>query len=106
MSVFISTESRLRFSSLITVDGIEFWDLGAIPPIAVQEDEIKYRVVDLDTVDSLARKFYGSETYWWVIAIANSLDILPTDLKPGSEIRIPSKSYIETLFLSLRPLGS
>jgi hypothetical protein len=99
MTVRIVKNSRLLFSPLLLVDGVEFWDLNTLPVIPVRNDEIQYTVSFTDRIDLLAFKFYGDPVLWWVIAAANSMEILPTDLKPGETIRIPSQAFIsESLF--------
>jgi len=92
--VKIAKNSRLLFSALLSVDGIEFWDLNSLPPVPVRDDEIQYTVTFTDRIDLLAYKFYGDPVLWWVLALANSMEILPTDLKPGSVIRVPSSVFI------------
>lgn len=40
----------------------------------VQDDQlIEYRIKDFETVPSIARNYYGSTNYWWVIALLNNL---------------------------------
>jgi len=90
----ISKNSRLRFSPLVGVDGYEFWDLLVLEDIPVQPDETQYVVKMTDRIDTLAYKFYGDPVLWWVLAVANQLEILPTDLKFGSTLRVPSKTYV------------
>ena len=56
--------------------------------------EGKYIVQKDDTLAKIAYKFYGDPVLWWVLAVANQLEILPTDLKFGSTLRVPSKTYV------------
>jgi hypothetical protein len=100
MAARIVRNSRLLFSPLVLVDGVEFWDLNTLPPIPVREDEVQYTVTFTDRIDLLAYRFYGDPVLWWVIAAANSMEILPTDLKPGDTIRIPSKAFITEALLA------
>lgn len=99
-SVAIQQYSRLRFSNLVESDGYTYWDLFFPPTISVQTDDIQYTVDSSDRPDLLAYRFYGDPVLWWVIAVANDMDILPTDLKPGAIIRIPSPGTIRQLFVS------
>ena len=94
MTVQISKNSRLRYAPLVSVDDYEFWDLLVPPEIPVRSDEIQYTVQMADRIDLLANKFYGDPVLWWVLAVANDLDILPTDLKYGQVIRVPSKVFV------------
>jgi len=99
MSVSLSQNSRLRFSQFVNTDGVSFWDLPEFPTIVKQSDDLQYRVVATDRIDTLASKFYGDPVLWWVIAVANDMELLPTDISEGQLIRIPSPRYVsQTLF--------
>jgi hypothetical protein len=93
----------LHFADLLTVDGYEFWDTLFLNGIAPQNDDTSYTLRDGDRIDLLAFNFYGDPVLWWVIAVANNLEFLPTDLKGGQILRIPSVNYVtKTLFTLLR----
>lgn len=94
MSVSVVRNSRLHFSDLVTVDGYEFWDLAEAPNIEPQNDDIYYNVSGEERIDTIATKFYGDPTLWWVIALANDLEILPTDLGSVDTLRIPAPRYV------------
>ena len=97
MSVRISNSSRLQFADLFSVDGVEYWDTLVLPDAIPQQDDIQYPVVSSDRIDLLANKFYQDPGLWWVIAWANDLEILPTDMKQNMQIRIPSKNFVNNL---------
>lgn len=99
MSVVVSRQSRLRFKTLLTVRGVSFWELDNLPTVPIQPTDF-YIVVNItDRIDNLAFSYYGDPNLWWVIALANDLYLLPTDLQVGSTIRIPSPTYVaSTLF--------
>jgi nucleoid-associated protein YgaU len=86
--------SRLRFGQFIAIDGFNFWDVLDLPEIPEKPSDITYQVQSGDRIDVLAEKFYGDPILWWVIAIANGLEILPTQLTEGSILRIPAPGYI------------
>ena len=94
MSINIQTHSRLRFTNLFTLDGITFWDLLDLPTIVPQSDDQQYTVLNGDRIDQIANKFYGNPILWWVIAEANGLDILPTNLYGSQILTIPSPRYV------------
>jgi hypothetical protein len=99
MPITVSKRSRLRFKDFVEVDGVGFWDLDALPTIAISADDFYYTVNSQDRIDTIATRFYGDPNLWWVIAVANDLEILPTDLQVGANIRIPSRQYVsEVLF--------
>jgi nucleoid-associated protein YgaU len=94
MAVKIAQRSRLNFASYVKYDGVEFWDAPNYPTIPVSSTDIRYTVSNVDRIDLLANKFYGDPSLWWVIALANDLELIPTDLYPGLEIVIPSPQWV------------
>lgn len=99
MTVRLSANSALRFADLLSVDGIEFWDILDLPTIPTQRDDVLHRVIQPDRIDLLANTYYGTPTLWWVIASANNIEIIPTALNIGDTLRIPSPRYVrENLF--------
>lgn len=99
MPVSVTRKSRLRFKELVSVKGVEFWELDTLPTFPESPADIYYRVEVTDRIDLIANRYYGDPNLWWVIAVANDLYILPTDLKNGATIRIPAPAYVNgTLF--------
>ena len=76
------------------LDDVEFFDLTDYPEIPLQHDDIQYAVTGVDRIDTLAAKFYGDEVLWWVIALANDMELLPRDLNVTDVLRIPSPRYV------------
>jgi hypothetical protein len=97
----LALHSRLRFGNLLTIQGVVQWDTLYLPTFAPRSDDISYQVQYTDRIDNLANRFYGDPVLWWVIAVANNMEILPIDLNPASTLRIPSKDYVlRQLFLT------
>lgn len=44
---------------------------------------------EVDYLDSLAKKYYGDESYWWIIAQANNLGKGKLSIPQGKQLRIP-----------------
>jgi nucleoid-associated protein YgaU len=90
----IPTISRLIDADLVIADNgtedIEFWDLPMPKRFETAVDDTIYTVDNLDTIDTLAFRVYGDARPWDVIADANGFFILPLELKPGDQIRVPS----------------
>lgn len=99
MAVKIQSTSRLRFSRLLELDGVEHWELPEYPRIDPARDDQKYIVDRNDRIDRLADRFYGSSALWWVIAIANGMELLPNDLSAQATIIIPSQRRVFTQIL-------
>jgi len=103
MAVDVRKRSRLRFADLVKVDDVEFWDIVDLPKIPVSTDDRSYQVQSNDRMDTIAVKFYGDPVLWWVIAVANDMEICPTDLNVGDLLRIPTLGFVlETLFDRVR----
>jgi len=94
MAVRVQKGSRLRFGELVTLDGVEFWDILDIPEIPAQRDDLVHRVEGPDRIDLISDWYYQDARLWWVIAVANGMEELPTELNVGDEIRIPSPRYV------------
>ena len=54
-----------------------------------------------DRLDNLAFEFYGDPRFWVILAIANHLGKGSTTVDGGIQLRIPPKSVITNLRLSL-----
>jgi hypothetical protein len=60
------------------------------PTIPLSDSDIYVITVDGDRYDLLASQYYGDQTLWWIISIANSF--LPQNsifIPIGTQIRIP-----------------
>lgn len=97
MAVRIRGTSRLNFARLIVLQDVEHWEKSEYPKIEESNDDTIYQVQQEDRIDLLAERFYGNAELWWVIAIINDLNLLPSDLKPFSTIRIPTNRRINNI---------
>jgi len=59
------------------------------PVILPNPDDIYIITNESDYLDSLAYKYYGSESFWWVIARANNVGNGRLSVKAGMQLRIP-----------------
>ena len=100
MALRISKRSRLRFKEFLNIYGVSFWELDELPRVPEDPNDFYYRVKNDDRIDLLATTFYGDPNLWWVIAGANNMNILPTDLQPGNLIRIPSPVYVSDVLFT------
>ena len=69
----------------------------------VPEDNTDVYVItqEGDRLDNLAFEFYGDPRFWVILAIANHLGKGSTTVDGGIQLRIPPKSVITNLRLSL-----
>lgn len=86
----INARSELLHARLHRVDEVVFWGTTEPPEIAPADDDLLYTVTEIDRIDNLAFAFYGDEHLEWVIKRANGIYLIPNDMRPGDEIRIPS----------------
>jgi hypothetical protein len=101
--VSVPRRSRLRFTEYLSLDGFEFWDFVDLPTIPEQPDDSLYQVRSIDRLDTIAFRFYGDPIFWWVIAAANGLELVETELNVGDILRIPSPRYVkENLFVKAK----
>lgn len=60
------------------------------PRVLPNEEDIYIIAESFDKLDILAKKYYGDEKFWWVIAIANNINDATLYIEPGRQIRIPA----------------
>lgn len=94
MSVRIVGKSRLILGDLLLVDGVEFYDTIEYPTIQEQADDTTYEWKAGDRIDLVARRIYGDPVLWWVLAVANDIELVPVDLEEGTLLRVPSPRYV------------
>jgi phage tail protein X len=66
--------------------------LSTVMPNTIDVDatfSITHYAGENDRLDSLAYRYYGSVTLWWVIAKANGLANGTITIKPGTKLLIP-----------------
>ena len=69
----------------------EYYSSTFYPKIDRHESDIYVITVQGDRLDSLAWKYYGDTTLWWVIAAANNVGKGGLTLDSGLQIRIPQR---------------
>jgi len=99
MAINLRTTSRLRFAGLFTTDDVEHWGNVEYPVIEESADDFFYTTVRRDRIDLLSYRFYGVADLWWIIAIANGINLLPSELHENMRLRCPSKSRVFTRIL-------
>jgi len=73
-----------------TTKGVQYYQ--TVLPNVVAEDVFQYTIVtqDGDRFDSLASKYYGDASKWWIIAKANNLLNGTVFIPGGTQLIIPS----------------
>ena len=72
-------------------DGKRVYKTTIYPVIPTSASDIQVVSREGDYLDTLAYKYYGQASLWWVIASANGLANGSFCIKPGTAIVIPSE---------------
>lgn len=99
MAIDVVASSRLLFGEVLILDDVEHFDLLLLPEIEEQTDDTTYEWKSTDRIDLVANRFYGTPVLWWVIAVANDIEIVPTQLNEGALLRIPAPRYVQQVLL-------
>jgi phage tail protein X len=83
MKRYESTFIKNRF------DGKKTYTTTQYPKIEPQDSDIIVISSDADYLDSLAYKYYGDPTLWWVISLANGIGKGRMSVPSGLQLRIP-----------------
>ena len=90
----VNPRSPLTTARFFNSGGTRFWGNTDPPAIEPAEDDILYTVREIDRIDTIAVAFYGDPTLGWVIQLLNMIYLIPNDMPPGTEIRIPRVSRL------------
>lgn len=72
--------------------GRRFRKTVKLPIIEPSEDDIYIIGVVGDRLDTLAYKYYGRSSYWWIIARANNIGNGDLVVPVGKQLRIPQNT--------------
>jgi hypothetical protein len=103
MAVQIDKTSFLRFSPLLDVDGVLFFDTPNLPTILPSNGDIVHEVADTEVnrLDLISFKYYRDPGLWWVILLANGKYNL-NEFYVGEKITVPDPAYVFSEILSTR----
>ena len=75
------------------VEGVRYKSTTLYPTITRKDSDITYYTKFGDSYGSLAHRFYGDQTLWWIIAQANGIkgftSLYPNNFK--GQLRIPTQ---------------
>lgn len=81
---------RYQFTPTIKrFDGKNVYKTTYYPQIPESTDDFYITVSEVDYLDALAKKYYGDESFWWIIALANNLPGYKLSIDSSRQIRIP-----------------
>ena len=78
--------------AFVDINGRNYKGRVDYPKFPLKETDTYYVTISGDRLDLLAARFYQDVSEWWIIAEANSLEVLSFDMKPGVQLRIPQNS--------------
>ncbi len=84
----VSIQSRYFGLDVVVIDGEPSFAQRPVPPEIDYPDSILHQVAAGDTLDALAKTYYGREDLWWRIADANPRRD-PFDWSVGDILVIP-----------------
>ena len=84
----IARTSRYYGLETLEVDGALTVSQRLTGPPPEFPDSLRHTVVGGETLDALAKLYYGREDLWWWIADTNP-ERFPLDLRPGDVLVIP-----------------
>jgi nucleoid-associated protein YgaU len=81
---------RYQYTPIYTrFDGSKAYKTTYYPVIPLDSSDIYITSTEGDYLDSLSKKYYNDESFWWVIANANNLGNGKLTVPVGKQIRIP-----------------
>ena len=85
-------------------DGKRTYKSVTYPPIPPQDTDIQVVANSEDYLDSLALKYYGDPTLYWIIGLANNLGKGRLSIPVGTTLRIPID--VSSILISYNQLNS
>ena len=73
-----------------SADGKTVYKSKRLKRIPLKNDDIYVATQTGDRLDLLSNQYYGSPTYWWIIANAHNIHDGKLGLKDGTILRIPA----------------
>lgn len=70
-------------------DGKRVYLTTTYPVINPSDQDIVITASEADYLDTLAYKYYGDPTLWFILALANNLGNGRMSIEPGTQVRIP-----------------
>lgn len=74
----------------------EFFDTPDFEPIDTSSNDRQLEIDQryLGRLDLIAFDYYRDSNLWWIIALANNIDVIPTGMYIGQKLIIPSTTTV------------
>lgn len=70
-------------------DGKQVYKSTVYPTVKPAASDLLIIASETDHLDTLAQKYYGDPTLWWIIASVNNVGKGRLSVEPGTQLRIP-----------------
>jgi hypothetical protein len=100
----LRANSRARYSTLFFKGDFEWFGQPEYPSFPPADDDEFITVTKTTQIDGLAQKYYKDPTLWFVIAIANNIELWPSDVAITQTLRIPSRKNVDSILGTPRRL--
>ena len=85
-------------------DGKMVFKTTYYPNIPESDDDLYITASNEDYLDALAKKYYGDEMYWWLIALANNIADGKLSVIADKQLRIPGN--LPNILQNLKQINS
>ena len=89
-----SQDQRILGENELRGEGKVVYKSAKTVKVKPQDDDLIITAKENDRLDALAHKYYGTSTLWYVIASVNNIANGSMHIRPGLQLRIPSKSRV------------
>jgi len=93
----LRANSRARKSVLYYKGDYEWFGQPEYAEFPISEDDTYITVTKTTKIDGLAAQTYDDPELWYVIALANDIELWPSDVKVGQTLRLPSRRRVESI---------
>ena len=93
----LRANSRARYSTLFFKGDFEWFGQPDYPEFQPADDDEFIQVTKTTQIDGLAQRKYKDPALWFVIALANNIELWPSDVAIGQTLRIPSKRNVDSI---------
>lgn len=93
---------RALFSTHFFKGDYEWFGFPEYPSFPMADDDVSVEVKMNTSLDNLSQEYYDTPELWFVIALANNIDIPYLDMYPGQILRIPTKTRVTSILKKAR----
>jgi hypothetical protein len=88
---------RALYSKHFYKGDFEWFGIPGYPEFLPADDDVLVEVKLTTSLDNLSQEYYDTPELWFVIALANNIDLPPLEMFPGQVLRIPTKTRVTSI---------